>query len=327
MRNLDSVNEHYKNNIEQDIQMQGSNVVIAGANKSGTTSLFRYLSDHPDVCPSSVKETDFFLRDENFLAADVLDCYGRYFSRCDDAEPVWLEASPGYLARADVVAERMSSYISSAKLVFCLRSPVQRLLSYYFRNRQTQFHPALAALDLDEFVELLEKVVGDGENIPKPGAPRNAMLQYDRGRYAAHLGVFSNYFPDHQICILTFDELAQNTLDAVKRVSRFIGVSDTFYNNDYVFTVENQNRDYRLRFLQKTGSRWGRKLEVLLNRAPWARKLLRKALLKQPSQGISKNVDDEIKHRLEALYKGPNADLKRYLSQTHPEVKLPEWLM
>ena len=38
------------------------NVIIAGTQKAGTTSLFRYLADHPSVCPSSIKEVDFFLK-------------------------------------------------------------------------------------------------------------------------------------------------------------------------------------------------------------------------------------------------------------------------
>ena len=36
------------------------NLVIAGVPKAGTTSLFNYLAQHPDICPSDVKETRYF---------------------------------------------------------------------------------------------------------------------------------------------------------------------------------------------------------------------------------------------------------------------------
>lgn len=36
-------------------------LIIGGTPKAGTTSLYKWLSDHPDVCPSSLKETRFFL--------------------------------------------------------------------------------------------------------------------------------------------------------------------------------------------------------------------------------------------------------------------------
>ena len=38
-----------------------TDAIIAGVNKAGTTSLFVSLSTHPDVAPSSIKETRFFL--------------------------------------------------------------------------------------------------------------------------------------------------------------------------------------------------------------------------------------------------------------------------
>jgi hypothetical protein len=72
------------------------NVVIAGTVKSGTTSLFTYLSWHPDVCVSSVKETNYFtpiIYDEKI---SNLENYYSFFEHCNESL-ITLEASPRYL--------------------------------------------------------------------------------------------------------------------------------------------------------------------------------------------------------------------------------------
>ncbi|MEW6715877.1 MAG: hypothetical protein AB1345_00005, partial [Chloroflexota bacterium] len=78
-------------------------LIIAGTTRAGTTSLFKYLSDHPDVCAASVKETGFFLDADypnppptKYRAEDGLSRYESYFSSCPE-KPVRLEATPGYL--------------------------------------------------------------------------------------------------------------------------------------------------------------------------------------------------------------------------------------
>lgn len=305
--------------------MSDSNVIIAGANKSGTTSLFRYLSAHPDICPSSVKETDFFLEQMTGSASSQLENYYRFFSACSDNTRVKLEASPGYLTGGKDIAMRIHAVLPRARLIFCLRDPVSRLLSYYFRNRQTQFHPGLAALELDGFIDLLERVVQDPDNVPAEGAARNALLQFDRGLYRPHLSNFREYFAAKQISIVMFDDLVKDTLETVVKICGFIGIDDAFYE-DYRFSVENKTRNYRIPFLQKAGARWGKDLEHILNRAPGLRSALRKILLTRETAQKKPHVDAAIIQRIKALYAPCNRELAEYLSTEFPGLALPEWL-
>ena len=46
-------------------------LIIAGSNKCGTPSVFRYLSEHPAVCPASRKETGFFFGDQDYASPDT----------------------------------------------------------------------------------------------------------------------------------------------------------------------------------------------------------------------------------------------------------------
>ena len=76
--------------------VERTDAIIAGVNKAGTTSLFVSLSTHPDVAPSSIKETRYFLPARYGAAARARRrCGTAYFADAGD-RPVHLEATPSY---------------------------------------------------------------------------------------------------------------------------------------------------------------------------------------------------------------------------------------
>lgn len=306
--------------------MADSYVIIAGANKSGTTSLFRYLSEHPEVCPSRVKETDFFLQHAGESTERLKAKYELLFESCSENTKVKLEASPGYMTEGDTVAERMQQVLPAVKLVFCLRDPVTRILSQFHRNKQSQFEKGLAALSIHEFIDLLEEVVSAPEQVPSEGVQRNALLQFRRGCYATWLQAYRGYFPNDQMLVLMFDDLVGQTRNTVQDVCRFIGVDKDFYNN-YQFRVENQARQYRWPALQRSGSRLGRKFEGFLNKLPYARRVLRAILLSSHAAPKNNDVSPAVSARIESLYREEKKELASFLSSEYPDLKLPPWLL
>src|SRR4029077_8787116 len=82
-----------------------SDAVIAGVNKAGTTSLFVSLSTHPDVAPSAIKETRYFLPPRYGQPLEPFSSYQEYF-RDAGVRPVRLEATPSYFYGASAVAAR-----------------------------------------------------------------------------------------------------------------------------------------------------------------------------------------------------------------------------
>ena len=110
--------------------MKLPNCIIGGTGRAGTTSLFRYLSDHRDVCPASVKETQFFIQYVEDPEQN-LPVYESYFSHCSDEVPIRMEATPHYLQWAEKVAPYMSKIIPDVKLIFILRNPVDRMKTLY----------------------------------------------------------------------------------------------------------------------------------------------------------------------------------------------------
>jgi hypothetical protein len=306
--------------------MTDSYVIIGGANKSGTTSLFRYLADHPEVCSSRIKETDFFLVHGDESVDSLRTKYESLFQGCSEGAKVRLEASPGYMTEGARLAERMQQILPTAKLIFCLRDPVKRILSQFQRNKQSQFEKGMAMLSIHEFVDLLEKVVAYSGSVPLEGVRRNALLQFNRGCYATHLQEYRKYFPNDQMLVLMFDDLVGQTRNTVQDVCHFIGIDKGFYN-DYRFRIENQARQYRMPILQKAGSRLGKTFEGVLNRAPYVRYALRKILLSPHAVPKNSEVCQSEYSRIESLYMKKKKDLAVFLANEYPDLDLPPWLL
>ncbi|MEN8374588.1 MAG: sulfotransferase [Gemmatimonadota bacterium] len=107
--------------------------VIIGTMKGGTTSLFYYLAEHPQVRMASLRESDFFVARRN---------YGKglawYESLYDGPEgpSIFGESSPNYAKRQFFpgVPERMHAAVPNARLVYCLRDPIDRIVSHWVHN-------------------------------------------------------------------------------------------------------------------------------------------------------------------------------------------------
>ncbi|HUM46243.1 MAG TPA: hypothetical protein PLD84_04915, partial [Chitinophagales bacterium] len=107
------------------------NLIIGGVHKAGTTSVFTYLSMHPEVCGSSTKEIGFFMPLKYGKEIPSMKEYATYFSHCDAAKRYRLEASPSYLYGKEVIAKRILQELGKdAKMVFIFRNPADRLFSF-----------------------------------------------------------------------------------------------------------------------------------------------------------------------------------------------------
>ena len=112
-------------------------VFIVGAPKAGTTSLYHYMDNHPEVKMSSKKEPDYFSDRELFNQGlyyggnriDTLEKYKKLFLNMKE-EKIMCEASVSYLYYPNV-ANRIKDYNPDAKIVIMLRNPVDRAYSHY----------------------------------------------------------------------------------------------------------------------------------------------------------------------------------------------------
>jgi hypothetical protein len=182
------------------------NLFVVGAAKAGTTSLWRYLDDHPDVFMSPVKEPHFFAPSETtvFRKVDEEDAYLRLFA--DGASARYRgEASPSYLWERGAPAEIRRRSLD-ARILVALREPVSRAHSRYLH--------AARATERRTFLEAVRDELAE----PPGDAPS---LYVGRSRYADDVERYLETFGD-RVHVLFFEELTADPAAELRRVFAFL---------------------------------------------------------------------------------------------------------
>ncbi len=120
--------------------------VVIGAMKCGTTSMHRYLDEHPQVQMSEPKELNFFSGPPAAAGEGTASSWHRgqwhrgvawYAGHFDPGVPVRGESSPGYTSPDHPeVAARMATVVPTVRLLCLVRDPVERALSQYAHHRR-----------------------------------------------------------------------------------------------------------------------------------------------------------------------------------------------
>jgi hypothetical protein len=235
-------------------------LILAGTEKSGTTSVFLYLNAHPDIAGSAHKETDYF-RGEGRLD---LAGYEAQFPGAS-ADQVRMEASPGYLADSAVAAPAMASVVPEARLLFILRDPIHRLLSG-FQFHKSRFHIP-EAMSFDDYIGLCIRFER-GEIGPDAAGLKTWHLRVpEAGRYALHLRDYYARFPREQIKVMTLDALQRDARAFMRAVCGWADLDANFYD-DFDFMRANATFSPRRAWLQRLGLRVNDRLEPFFNRRP-----------------------------------------------------------
>jgi hypothetical protein len=195
------------------------NFVIIGAAKAGTTALYWYLADHPDVFMSPIKETNFLAygldargellygdREHHQFPVKSLLEYEALFEAADGAHAVG-EASPMYM-ECPQSADRIHDLLPSARIICGLRQPVDRAYSdylMYLRSRGRAFDPAR---DLSPSAAWLQ--------------PDSHWMQI--GRYHEQLSRYYEVFDREKIHVFLFDDLKRSPLNVVQGLYRFLNI-------------------------------------------------------------------------------------------------------
>jgi Sulfotransferase domain len=218
--------------------MSQPNFLIVGAPKSGTSSLARYLADHPDAWVVPEKELRFF-----DLHYDLgLDWYRDRFAAAGSQRAVG-EATPTYLFHTHAHA-RIAEALPDARLIAILRDPVDRAYSHYWhwreRNGETR-----------SFVQVVEDELAGKANESdatwRPDSPET-FPYFGQGRYARQLESLARHFPRESILVVLFEDLTERPAEVFGEVCRFLGLDDSIVPES-VGKVENAFRYYYPRWL------------------------------------------------------------------------------
>ena len=231
------------------------NLVIAGAPKCGTSSLFEWLVAHPEACGSSIKETRYLLDRGSLVfnpAANVHDHglagYAAYFGHCDPTRArLIIEATPDYLYQRTAV-EVLSRLEPQPKIVFILRKPSERVYSWYqfSRTNRVILDPSVT---FRQFVDLLRWA-----DAPIWKRWPHARQGLDESRYIDHLDGWLACFPRSRLNVFLFERMRENERRFMLGIADRLGIDPSFYD-DYDFPRKNATVQLRSSALHR-GRLW-----------------------------------------------------------------------
>jgi hypothetical protein len=210
--------------------------LIIGAQKAGTTSLFHYLEQHPQMRSPLRKEIHYF--SNNF--AEGVQWYRAHFplQRQLSRDQITFEASPSYLFNP-LAPSRIAELTPKAKLIAILRDPAKRAISHYLHSKRHGREP----LSIEDALAQEEQRLAEPLANSRFDDPACRHLSYKRrGHYWEQLGRFRAIYPPSQLLVLSSDELFADPELVLRRVAEFIGIDPSFRFTDLVARNAAPNR-------------------------------------------------------------------------------------
>ncbi len=292
-----------------------ANTVIAGVNKAGTTGLYVALASHPQVAPSAVKETRFFLPLRYGAPTPPLSEYESYFASAGN-EPVRIEATPAYFYGGEALAQGMRDVLGDARILLSFREPVSRFVSFFRYQKARLRIPE--EMTIAEYLTACDRLVPDDFSDPT-NEPYFGVLG---GCYADYLPAWTETFGTG-VRVVFFDDVAADLERVMRDLARWLKIDPEGYRVD---ALESENRTvvYRNRAFQRLALFVNDSAERFLRRHHGLKQRLRAAYYRLNGQTKREEVPDEIRDELQARYREPNARLEQLLRGS--EISMPAWL-
>lgn len=292
------------------------NLIIAGVNRAGSTSVFQYLSLHPDICRSSVKETCYFLPVRYGEPLPPFEQYKEYFAHCGNQKYI-MEATPGYFYGGKDLADVLKTRLGNPKVLIIFREPVDRLWSFF------RFHKNMLNLDkhlsFEDYLQTYEEM-GDGvekhENHPF---------------FSIRGGFYSNYLPNwHKVFgeslkVVFFENLKKDRKGFVQDVCQWLELDSGVYDS-VTLNVENKSVSYKVAKLHKIAIGLNRAAEKVLRDHQVVKDLIRRAYYAiNGTSNVREKPREETVEELKSIYTPYNHRLKEQLTAMGYN-SLPEWI-
>jgi len=199
--------------------------LVIGAGKSGTTSIDKYLNQHPQIFVPKLKEPNFFGYEHTKLEdlhgnEDDIKHFQRSVTTLEAYQNLFAEAKPGqilgetsntYLYHKEA-PERIKHYNPNMKLIAILRQPANRLYSRFLHLARENRLPS------EDFSDCLNK--------NSIWWQRNDLIK--EGFYYKNLSRYFELFPKENIRIYLYDEFQEKSGEIMKEIYEFLGVDKNF---------------------------------------------------------------------------------------------------
>lgn len=273
------------------------NLLIVGAQKSGTTSLHRLLESHRGIFfPPRPQEIHYFDLEENFRRGPRW--YERFFEGWA-GEPYCAQTSPLYMYEP-AAAGRIHDLLPEARILFILRHPVDRAYSHYWHEVRFGYEAA-------PFAEALEL---ESERLAEGFEGRRQYSYLDRGRYAGQIRRFYELFGRDRCLVLLQDELKASPEAVRLKVADFLRLSSEDFAKDraqgWHLNRTGVPRSLRLQRLRRA-LRHVTPLAVAIDRIN-----LRQAGYPPMEAALRRQLEERLRPEIEALEELTGMDLRRW---------------
>ena len=293
-----------------------TDAIIVGVNKAGTTSLFVSLSTHPDVAPSSIKETRFFLPPRYGEPLPPAAEWDAYFPDAGD-RPVRLEGTPSYFYGGAAVAEAMRTRLVDPHALLVLREPVSRAISFFTYQKIRLRFPA--DYPITDYLSAADRLTP--ADFQDPDNEKYMALR--GGCYAEFLPGWLDVLGVDNVRILDFDQLVRDQVTTLHETASWLGLDPARFPAD-ALSSENRTTGFKSQGFQRIALAGNDKLERILRRHPDAKRKLRAFYYRLNGRPTEEHIPDSVREELAARYEEPNRQLAQQLDAAG--IPLPGWL-
>lgn len=267
------------------------NAIIIGAGRSGTTTLYKYLENHPDVCFSYIKEVHYFSVDDLYKRGE--NYYHSFWKHCNDRKIKI--AADTYLLIDKKAPQRIAKYNSETKIIIILRNPVERAWSSYLYAVNSGY--------IKENISFIQSIKNEDNYKDADIAVQNNLCNIRQSMYFKHISYWFESFPRKNFLILKTADLKEQPEILLKKLSDFLDITEFKTKNTSI--KANKSAKVKSKILQ----------QFMLNRNNPARKFLRKVLPESIKQKIlHSKLPDKISsaNRKETVYTEISEENRRF---------------
>ncbi len=240
--------------------------MIIGSAKSGTTTLYKYLCQHPQIFMTTPKEPSYF--------ADFASGYGKdlnwYVSLFNDAQPKQIcgEASTPYTHQTchkPDIPKLIREVVPNVKMIYIMRHPVDRAYSQYLQQIKL-FQGKQRKLGLSSALpETFEALLARGNSVTDTDDYMKKINVVSVSKYIEQIELYLKYFPRESLLFLLFEDLLKQPQILLSEVCNFLGIDNQidFISKEPI--IANVSKDYHQWHLRSKTTEKLRSLPLIQN--------------------------------------------------------------
>jgi len=188
------------------------NFFIVGASKSGTTTLYEYLNEIPEIYMSPIKEPLYFhsfIHESHMKRIEDTSKYLSLFKNVKNEKAIG-EASPTYLFYPES-PKLIKNAVPNARIIIILREPVERAFSHYLMQKNN-------GTETESFHQVVQRGLNRSQN------SNEYVPCLDRGKYHDQVSRYFKIFGHDKVKVLIFEEFIKDPLGTIKQTLDFLKI-------------------------------------------------------------------------------------------------------